>query len=95
MPMVVPIMIITNPRPYPKIIPASHMDGPEGIKRTGNKAKEATRTRARTGRPKAVASHRRSGSRTCTKRIMDHVHSRNGFLRICKADHPDAYFLYN
>jgi len=33
------------------------MEGPEGIKNTGNKAREATSTRARTGRPKVVASH--------------------------------------
>lgn len=57
MPMVVPTMIITNPRPYPKIIPANHMEGPEGTRITGKRAKEAMRTRASTGRPKAVASH--------------------------------------
>lgn len=62
--MVVPTMIITNPRPYPKIIPDNHIEGPEGIKNTGNKAREATSTRARTGRPKAVASHCMRGMRT-------------------------------
>lgn len=62
--MVVPTMIMTNPRPYPKIIPANHMEGPEGIKNTGKKASDATSTRARTGRPKAVASHCMSGKRT-------------------------------
>lgn len=64
MPMVVPTIIMTNPMPYPNIIPASHMEGPEGIKSTGNNAKEATSTRARTGRPKAVASHCMIGMRT-------------------------------
>ncbi|KAG5625840.1 hypothetical protein H5410_011058 [Solanum commersonii] len=62
-PTVVPAIIITNPRPYPKIIPASHIDGPEGIRNTGNSAKEATSTRARTGRPNAVASQCRVGIR--------------------------------
>lgn len=63
MPIVVPTMIMINPRPYPKIIPASHMDGPEGTRITGNKAKDATSTKARTGRPKAVASHSIIGRR--------------------------------
>lgn len=62
--MVVPTMIMTKPIPYPKIIPASHMEGPEGIKNTGKRAREATSTRARTGRPKAVASHCMKGKRT-------------------------------
>lgn len=61
-------MIMTNPRPYPKIIPASHIDGPEGSRTTGKKAKEATSTRARTGRPNAVDSHCRNGMRTYVKR---------------------------
>jgi hypothetical protein len=60
-------MIITNPIPYPKIIPANHMEGPEGIKNTGKSAREATSTRARTGWPKAVASHCMSGKRTCSE----------------------------
>ena len=40
------------------------MEGPEGIKKTGNKAKETTRTMASIGRPKAVASHCRIGIKT-------------------------------
>lgn len=64
-PIVVPTMIITKPRPYPKIMPASHMEAPEGIKITGNNAKEATSTKASTGRPKAVASHCIIGRRIC------------------------------
>ena len=65
--MVVPIMIITNPRPYPKIIPANHIEGPEGISSTGNNAREATSTKARTGRPKAVASQCMIGRRIYSK----------------------------
>jgi hypothetical protein len=60
-------MIITKPIPYPKIIPANHMEGPEGIRNTGNKARDAVSTRERTGRPKAVASHSIIGKRTYNK----------------------------
>jgi len=42
------------------------MEGPEGIKKTGKTAREATSTTARTGRPNAVASHCIIGRRTCT-----------------------------
>ena len=65
MPIEVPTIIITNPRPYPNIIPANHIEGPEGTKITGNRAKEAISTSARTGRPKAVDSHCILGRRTC------------------------------
>nr|GMC47162.1 hypothetical protein Iba_chr01aCG8700 [Ipomoea batatas] len=61
MPMVVPTMIMTKPRPYPKIIPANHIEGPEGISKTGNNAREATRISASTGRPNAEDSHPESG----------------------------------
>lgn len=71
--MVVPTMIMTKPIPYPKIIPASHMEGPEGIKNTGKRAREATSTRARTGRPKAVASHCMKGKRTYSEIEKDSV----------------------
>lgn len=63
-PMVVPTIIMTKPQPYPNIIPASHMEGPEGIRNTGNKAREATSISASTGRPNAVASHCNNGKRT-------------------------------
>jgi hypothetical protein len=43
------------------------MEGPEGIRNTGNKARDAVSTRERTGRPKAVASHSIIGKRTYNK----------------------------
>lgn len=44
------------------------MEGPEGIKNTGNKAKETTRTIASIGRPNAVASHCKIGIRTYNRK---------------------------
>jgi hypothetical protein len=67
MPIVVPTIIIKKPQPYPKIIPANHIEGPEGTRITGKRAKDATRTTANTGRPKALASHCMIGKRTYNK----------------------------
>ena len=67
MPIVVPTIIIKKPQPYPKIIPANHIEGPEGTRITGKRAKDATRTTANTGRPKALASHCMIGKRTYSK----------------------------
>lgn len=35
-------MVIRNPKPYPNVIPATHMDGVEGKSIDGNIAKEPT-----------------------------------------------------
>lgn len=51
------------------------MEGPEGIKNTGKSAKEATSTIARTGRPKAVASHCKIGRRTYKE--INEIHHRS------------------
>lgn len=79
MPIVLPIIIITNPQPYPKIMPANHIEGPDGIRNTGNRDKDAMSMRARTGLPKESASQCMIGIKICihevniSKQIWKHI----------------------
>lgn len=41
--------ISRNPKPYPKVIPATHMEGVEGSNMVGNRATEAKSRTANTG----------------------------------------------
>ena len=48
-PMITAPMISKNPYPYPKVIPATHMEGEDGRSRVGNNATEPKTKSAKTG----------------------------------------------
>lgn len=66
----VPTIMMINPIPYPKIIPESHIDGPEGRIMTGSRARERTRTNDSNGLLNVEASQTSIGINTCRETSM-------------------------
>ena len=61
MPTLVPAITIRNPKPYPKFIPANHIEGADGSKKTGNKPMDAISTNTRVCVLKVNASQSKTG----------------------------------
>lgn len=62
-------MMSRNPYPYPKVIPATHIDGEEGRNNVGNNATEAKTRTANTGLVNVSVSQFMAGMISCRGHI--------------------------
>lgn len=82
-PITTPPMISRNPNPYPKVIPATHIDGLEGSSKDGNNATEAKIKIASNGVLNVVLSQLIIGIIVCKRTSNQSVPAGKEKKRIC------------